>query len=562
MNPVQGAGVEKWLIQETSAVKRPLSFSLSFTILAGILVILQARLLASACHLIIIEKAPLASIYPFAAKILLITLLRSLLIYFSERYAASAAATLKTVLRNRLYQKVVTAGYSGRRGDTASLVEVMTAGVDSLEAYFTRFLPCLVTAAILPLVILLFALPAEWRASLVMIVSAPFIPIFMILIGKGTESLNRKMWSRLSILSGGLTDLLKGLPDLRICSAVKHAARSLSSLSEEYRSSTMAVLRIAFLSAFTLEFFSTVGTAVVAVTVGFKLLNSTLALVDGLFILLIAPEFYLPLRTLGLNYHSRMQGIAAAERIVPLLQAEVTQMDDISLAAPPGGEIFLSYNGVTYSHATGRGGVADLSLTLTPGAITALCGPSGAGKTTAASLLLALVVPASGNITANGVDILTFDPDLWRARIAYLPQKPFFFSATIRENLAVGLPGISDEQINLSLESACALEFVRSLPAGLDTVIGEQGAGVSGGELRRLALARLFLRNPAIVILDEPTAGLDSNNEQLVCSSLRRLAAGRTVLMISHREDTVKLADRIFRMADGRLLADGDGYNA
>ncbi|NVO00626.1 MAG: thiol reductant ABC exporter subunit CydD [Geobacteraceae bacterium] len=561
LNSLEGPKVERWLLQEAVAIKRPLIISYIFTTISGVLVVLQSWFLALACHNVIIEKTSLLSILPMVWKLLLITVARSILTYFSEKHSATAAAFLKIDLRNRLYQKIVTSGFSGRNADTASLVEVMTTGVDSLETYFTRFLPSLVTAAILPLVIIFFAIPAEWRASLVLLFSAPFIPLFMILIGKGTERLNRKMWGRLSILSSAFTDLLKGLPDLRMLSSVKRAATSLSLLSEEYRTATMAVLRIAFLSAFTLEFFSTVGTAVVAVIVGFRLLSGNLSLVDGLFILLIAPEFYLPLRVLGLTYHSRMHGIAAAERIIPLLRHVDHPRSNRTFAAPPVGELLIAYDCVTYSYPGGRGGVHELSFKLIPGEITALCGQSGSGKTTTASLLIALAEPSSGSITANGADINTIDPDLWRSRIAFLPQKPFFFSGTVKDNLTIGLSDVTEDRISRSLESACAQEFVRSLPSGLDTIIGEQGAGLSGGELRRLALARLFLRNPSLVILDEPTAGLDSQNESLVCTSLRKLAQGRTVLMISHREDTVKLADRVMIMADGRLLSGGEQLN-
>lgn len=388
--------------------------------------------------------------------------------------------------------------------------------------------------------------------------SAPFIPLFMVLIGKGTERLNRKVWSRLSILSSVLTDQLKGLPDLRIFSAVRHSAHTLSSLSEEYRSSTMSVLRIAFLSAFTLEFFSTVGTAVVAVIVGFRLLSGDLVLSEGLFVLLLAPEFYLPLRTLGLNYHSRMNGITAAEKILIELHREPIRCKRSQLSEPPEGEIVIVYDDVSFKHATGRGGVDNLSLIFEPGLITAICGPSGAGKSTAATLMLALSEPDNGTITANGINILTFDPDVWRGRIAFLPQKPFFFSGTLKDNLIIGLDGVSSDDINAALDAAFANEFVKSLPDGLDTIIGEQGAGISGGELRRIALARIFLRNPSVVILDEPTAGLDKNIEEKVCSSLKKLSLGRTVIVISHREDTVKIASRVYRMAGGALIPDGE----
>lgn len=551
---------ERWLVQEAAVLKRPLLFSFAASLLAGLLVVAQARILAWACQLVVIDKSPLAPLMPLVAVIIALVLARSLLAYFSEKSAATAAALLKQSVRLRLYRRVLSAGYTGRKADPATVTEALTVGVDSLEAYFTRYIPHLALAASLPFFILLFALPAEWRAGLVLVVSAPFIPFLMVLVGKGTQSLNRRQWSRLARLSGHLTDLVQGLPDLKICSAVKREAASVKRLSEEYRHATMAVLRVAFLSAFTLEFFSTVGTAVVAVIIGFRLLGGSLQFVDGLFILLLAPEFYLPLRTLGLSYHSRMQGIAAAERIVPLLADEYHAPLQRDFLPIPGGGLAIACEEVTFRYSSARGGIDGVNLQLLPGEITALVGSSGAGKTTLAGLLLALSHPQAGRITVNGTDLKKIDPQQWQQRIALIPQTPFFFAGTIRENLTIGCATSSDASLNAALAAASALEFVEKLPAGLESTLGDCGAGLSGGELRRLALARVFLRNPDLIILDEPTAGLDRDNEQLVCAALRAFARERTVLLISHREDTVNWADRIFRLSDGRIDQEGIAY--
>lgn len=544
---------EHWLLKEAAALKFPLLCSFAFALLAGLLTVLQARTLARACQLIVIENSAISPVFPLVVSILVLVLFRSVLFYFSEKYAACAAAGLKKSVRGRLYRRILAAGSAGRKGDSASLVEAVTVGVDSLESYLARFLPQLALAATLPVLMLFFVVPVEWRASLVLLFSAPFIPLLMVLVGKGTQSLNRRQWSRLARMSGHLTDLVRGLPDLKISSAVKREAAAVSLVSEEYRHSTMAVLRVAFLSAFTLEFFSAVGTAVVAVIIGFRLLNGQLLLVDGLFILLLAPEFYLPLRNLGLSYHSRMQGVAAAERIFPLLAAGLTEPQERSYLPLPPGELTVVYDTVTYRHTSGRGGVTAINLSLLPGKITALVGESGAGKSTAASLLLALSQPQEGRITVNGIDIGSLEPNLWRSRLAWVPQKPFFFAGTIRDNLTIGLSSCDDASIRSALRAAFAHDFVDRLAEGLDSQLGDFGAGLSGGELRRLALARVFLRGAELIILDEPTAGLDSLSERLVCSSLRTLSQGRTILLISHREDTVSWADSVFRISDGRI---------
>jgi ATP-binding cassette subfamily C protein CydD len=314
----------------------------------------------------------------------------------------------------------------------------------------------------------------------------------------------------------------------------------------------MTVLRVAFLSAFALEFFATVGTAVVAVIIGFRLLAGVLTLHEGLFVLLMAPEFYLPLRNLGLSYHARMQGVAAAERIAPLLAKPLPE-GFTGILLPSEGAPAVCFEGVTFRYGSNRGGVNGVDLELPSGSITALAGESGAGKTTLARLLAGLARPEAGRILINGQDLTTLAPDAWRGRLAWVPQTPYFTSGTVRENLVLGRPDADGNQIRAAVVAAAADRFIARLPDGLDTVLGERGAGLSGGELKRLALARAYLCQATLVVLDEPTAGLDEENEFLVCNALEKLAIGRTVLVISHREQTLSRVDRVAEMIDGRI---------
>jgi len=548
-----GAIGEKWLIAEALPLKRPLLVAVVFALLGGLLTIIQARVLAVACHMVVIDHSDIHPVMPLAGWVVSIACIRGALSFLSEKSAVAASSALKTRVRSILYRRIISSPPQARSMDTASLVEAVSHGVDSLDPYISRFLPNLALAAVLPLLCLPFVLPVEWRAGLVLLFSAPFIPLFMILVGKGAEELNRRQWTRLATMSGHLLDLIRGLPDLKICGAVRREAAAVSRVSEEYRLSTMSVLRVAFLSAFTLEFFSTVGTAVIAVIVGFRLLGGELELVDGLFILVVAPEFYLPLRTLGLSYHSRMQGVAAVERIVTLLSPVCPERQgEGRLPVPPGG-LSIAYEDVTFRYLSGRGGVAGVDLVLPSGAITALVGESGAGKSTLAWLLLGLASPQEGRVTVNGTDLCLINPSDWRCRVAWIPQSPFFFCGSIRDNLAIGLTAVDDPSILNALDSAAALSFVERLPGVLDYKLGDRGAGLSGGELRRLAVARVFLRGADLIILDEPTAGLDRESELLVCESLKRIAVGRTVLIISHREETVGFADRVVRLVDGMV---------
>lgn len=515
--------------------------------------VIQARLLALGCHRVIMERAELAALFPLAAGVALVVLARGLLTLVAERQGAAASAALKRDLRSRLYRRLQSLGPAGTVGEEAApLVETVATAVEALDGYVARFLPQTVLAALVPFAMLLFVLGTDWRAGLVLLFSAPFIPFFMVLIAKGSEVLHRRQWEQLSRMSGYLLDLVQGLPDLRLFGAAKRQAAEVARVSTAYRQATMTVLRVAFLSALTLEFFSAVGTAVVAVIVGFRLLAGALSLTDGLFILFLAPEFYLPLRNLGLSHHAKMQAVAAAERIFHLMSLPDATGYDGTLPLQPGPPS-IRFNAVSFRYGGKRGGVTDVELELPAGSVTALAGESGAGKTTLARLLVGLSRPESGRITVNGVDLAELSPAGWRARIAWVPQKPFFFSGTLRENLVLGCPSAGEEEIARALADAGASDFVERLPLGLDTLLGDRGAGLSGGEQRRLALARALLRQATLVVLDEPTAGLDAANERLVGEAVRRLAVGRTVLVISHREETLRQVERVAVMANGRM---------
>lgn len=546
-------GAEQWLLAEARNIRWLLVCIICLAVGIGLLVVFQAHMLASACQRVVMQGKGASAVMSLASLLVVLAAVRGACTYILESTSAAAAARVKQAVRSKLYRKLQALGPAGLAGEgTGPLIEAVTKGVDELEPYFTRFLPQLVLAAILPLMFLIIIVPSEWRSGLVLLFSAPCIPLFMILIGRGSERLHRRHWERLAQMAGHLLDLVQGLPDLIIFGAAKREATAVARVSDEYRTTTMAVLRVAFLSAFTLEFFATVGTAVVAVIIGFRLLWGILSLQEGLFVLLMAPEFYLPLRNLGLSYHARMQGVAAAERIAPLLATPLPDGFSGTLI-PSAGPPAVAFERVSFHYDGTRGGVTDVDLELPAGSITALAGESGAGKSTLARLLVGLARPETGRILINGQDLTTLAPDCWRSMLTWVPQSPYFTTGTIRENLLLGRPDADEHQINTALEAAVAGPIISRLSHGLETVLGDRGAGLSGGELKRLALARAYVCQATLVVLDEPTAGLDADNERLVCEALERLAHGRTVLVISHREQTLARAERVAEMIDGRI---------
>ena len=546
---------ESWLIGQSAPVRRDLARSVFWVVVAGGAMVLQARLLAIACHRLIMDHSALALIAPVLWAAAALALLRAGLHLLAEWQAARAAATLKQYLRTLIFEALRESGCSLLRAEgTGAVVEAATTGIEDVEPYVTRFLPQLAVTALLPALILLVVLPTEWRTSLVLVFSAPFIPLLMVLIGRGAERRNSRQWRQLARMAGHFLDLVQGLPDLRIFAATKREAAVVARVADEYRRSTMAVVRLAFLSALTLEFFSTVGTAVAAVLIGFQLLFGSLSLMNGLFILLLVPEFYLPFRILGLTYHARMKGIAAAERLAPLLAAApATSPDTLAMAPSSTTAPAIRFDGVSCRQESGRGSLSGITLDLPAGSFTALAGASGSGKSTLARLLAGLLQPDGGMITVDGIDLRRIATSSWHSRMAWVSQHPVFFKGTIRDNLLLAAPGADDRALGAALDAAGATPFLRQQPEGLDTPLGDRGAGLSGGELRRLAVARALLRNAALVILDEPTAGLDRDSELLVVQSIRRLAAGRTVLAISHREAVIAAADRVALLNEGQL---------
>ncbi|MEF9884128.1 thiol reductant ABC exporter subunit CydD [Streptomyces sp. P9-A4] len=472
---------------------------------------------------------------------------RGLVSWLTELAAHRASAAVKSELRGRLLDRAAALGPGWLSGQKAgSLIALATRGVDALDDYFARYLPQLGLAVVVPVAVLARIVTEDWVSAAIIVVTLPLIPVFMILIGWYTQARMDRQWKLLSRLSGHFLDVVAGLPTLKIFGRAKAQAESIRTITSEYRQATMRTLRIAFLSSFALELLATLSVALVAVTIGMRLVHGELDLYTGLVILILAPEAYLPLRQVGAQFHAAAEGLAAAEEIFDVLEQPVRESGTGAVPA----SVRLDLDGVVVRHA-GRAepSLDATTLTVEPGETVALVGPSGAGKSTLLDVVLGFAVPEEGgSVRVGGQDLATLDLEAWRSRIAWVPQRPYLFAGTIAENVRLARPDASDEAVRQALRDAGADGFVAGLPQGLDTPLGEDGVGLSAGQRQRLALARAFLADRPLLLLDEPTAALDGETEAGVVDAVRRLAAGRTVLLVVHRPALLAVADRVVRV--------------
>ncbi|WP_314409639.1 thiol reductant ABC exporter subunit CydD [Streptomyces sp. DSM 40484] len=486
---------------------------------------------------------------------------RALISWLTELAAHRASAAVKSELRGRLLERAGALGpewLSGQR--TGSLIALATRGVDALDDYFSRYLPQLGLAVVVPVAVLARIVTEDWVSAAIIVGTLPLIPIFMMLIGWVTQSQMDRQWRLLSRLSGHFLDVVAGLPTLKVFGRAKAQAESIRRITGEYRQATMRTLRIAFISSFALELLATISVALVAVTIGMRLVHGEMALYDGLVVLILAPEAYLPLRQVGVQYHAAAEGLSAAEEIFSVLETPVRESG--SGVVPAAGE--LCFEGVTVRYPErSSDAVSHVSFAVRPGETVALVGPSGVGKTTLLNVLLGFVRPTEGRVEVGGVDLAEADLEEWRSHLAWVPQRPHLFAGSVAENVRLARPEADDSAVRAALADAGALEFVDALPDGARTLLGEDGAGLSAGQRQRLALARAFLADRPVLLLDEPTASLDGVTEAEVVEAVRRLAVGRTVLLVVHRPALLGVADRVVRLepaasADRAAAAPGD----
>ncbi|MEN6482184.1 MAG: thiol reductant ABC exporter subunit CydD [Anaerolineaceae bacterium] len=553
--------MNKRLLQSVKFAPHPILWTIIASFVAGLLMIAQAYLLSRIIAEVFLNHQNLQQVWSLMIYLLLTMILRSIFTIISDGAAGSGALKIKNALREQLYDKLLHAGPIFLRGEQSGAIQAaVIEGIEALEPFFSQYLPQIILAVIIPLSMLVAVFPIDWLSGVVLLVTAPLIPIFMYLIGKSAQKVTGKQWTALSRMSAYFLDSLQGLTTLKIFNQSKARAARVQKSNEAYRMATLKVLRMTFLSAFALELVSTISTAVVAVEIGLRLLYGHIEFQQAFFILILAPEFYLPLRMLGQRFHSGMSGVSAANQIFSLMDRipEPLKDENSGIIDQPPTTFDLEFKHVFYRYPERTDeALRDIHFRVEPYQKVAIVGKSGAGKTTLFNLILRFAEPESGEICLAGIPINQYSKACWEEIWTWVPQMPYLFKGSLLFNITLGKPDATHPQIEKAIWDAHLTELVEKLPAGLNTEISEGGENLSQGEIQRIALARAFIRNTPCILLDEPTSHLDVENERLFNEIVAKLTERNTVFTIAHRLTTVQNADQILVMDAGQLVETG-----
>lgn len=559
----------KRLLRLLPQIRRYLLGMGALAVLSGLSIIVQALCVGRAVNGAFLAREGLQQLFGPLLLLLVVIVIRAMLAWGSEVLSALAAVRAKTQLRERLLTRLQALGPAYSSGErSGELASTFVEGVDSLDAYFGQYLPQVCAVACIPLLVLLVVFIIDPLSGLTLLLSAPLLPVLLALIGKRASKLNKRQWQQMSLLSAHFLDVLQGLTTLKQFGRSKIQSATIGRLSEQYRRISMKVLRVAFLSAFVMELGATLSMAVVAVEIGLRLLYGFVPFEQALLVLLLTPEFYLPMRQLGTRFHASMAASAASERMFAILDQPMAtgQGEPTEVRPTLTHELRFDHVSFFYSHISSRKrrdieedgwALRDISFSIKRGQKVALVGASGAGKSTIASLLLRFHEPEQGSILADGVALQNWSARQWRDLLAWVPQRPYLFDATIAENIRMGCPDASLDEVIVAARNAQLHDFIQSLPQQYETQIGERGARLSGGQVQRLSLARAFLKDAPLLVLDEATANLDSENEQQILDAIERLTRGRMTLIIAHRLHTVAQADQVIVLNKGSIQAVG-----
>ena len=551
---------KRLLKQESKATVFLVLASFAGTI-AALTVIVLAYYLSDVFSRVFIGNESLRDVTPYILVMLGLLFVRGASIWGREIFAQRSATLLKSDLRRRLSNHLFLLGPIYTRAErSGELVNTIVEGAESLDQYISQYLPTMALAVIVPIMVFVAVLILDPWSTLVLLVAGPMMLLILALIGGRAKTITERRFLEMSWMSAFFLDILQGLPTLKMFGRERDQAENIREISDHYGSTTMEILHTAFQSSLVMEWAATAATAMVALEVSLRLMSGNLSFTVALAVLLLTPEFFLPIRQYALKFHAGTAGKAAADRIYAILDTqsvEKPRLGESGQVVQP--ERFnIRFDEVGFAYEDGeRPALRDFSMELSQGQTLALVGPTGAGKTTVSQLLLRIAVPDMGKITVGGIPLETIDRESWHGMVAWVPQIPHLFHGSITDNIRLARPGASHDEIVKASIAAHAHAFIDSLPQGYNTQMGERGARLSGGQRQRVAIARAFLKDSPILILDEPTSHLDRKSEQYLRASLAQLVQDRTVLIIAHRLDLAASADRIVVMDKGRVVETG-----
>jgi len=567
--------VNRWLKYQKKYAHGKLSRAIALGSLNGLLMILQTAMLAylidlvifpnseaslnhtlssSSNNSVITDVATFTDITMIIMALVAIIFCRAALGYFSECYSRRGAMNIKANIRARLLNRLFQFGpaYTQTKG-SAKLAHLLHQGIDSLEDYFAGYLPVIAYCAVIPLAILVAVFPIDWQSGLILLFTAPMVPFFMILIGHKAQRLNQEHWAKLQRMSSHFLDIIQGLTQLKIFNASRREMAAVKQISDDYGDETMGILKIAFLSSFVLEFLASISIALVAVILGFRLYYGDVDYVFALWVLLLAPEFYLPFRQLGSQYHAKMAGVSAAEDLVNILNLpQVQNSPEETFTAP----FTINLVQAEFAYPERSKALTQVNVEFKSHGLYAVIGESGSGKSTLIDMVLGFVQPSSGQVMINDEPLIPANRDHWLQHCGWISQQAQVFYGSLAFNIALS-DNYQDTLVVEALEKAGLASFVQSLEQGIESIVGEDGAGLSGGQAQRLALARVFYHQPDILILDEPTSHLDQYTEQIITASINRYAENHIVIVIAHRLHTVIDAKNIIVLEQGKVIESG-----
>lgn len=554
------------IAEQMSGQRKRLVMLTLLSLMLGIAIVSQAGLLAEAVQRVFVEKASLSSVAVLLALLLSVMAIRTLLLYANGRVGLSMAAEAKANMRSAVLQKLTHASMpSTLRGQTGGKVSVALDAVDEADSYFSHYMPRMAEAAIIPVLILVFTFILHANTGFILLFTAPFIPLFMILVGLQTKNKSEEKYAQLAEFSGTFLDSLQGLVTLKIFGQSRRQQQQIERSSLGYRDATMDILKVAFTNTFMLESIVMLSIGIVALELAIQLLVfKSMPFHTAFLVLLLVPEFFNLLKNTGTAFHSGRTSMGAVRKVEQMLaeigggtgtQPEEGQQSSAKLLRMPPS---IALDDVYFQYAPDSFELKAGPVSIGPGEHIAIVGKSGSGKTTLLHLFAGLLKPVSGTVMVNGSPLTEWEEDSWFEQVSYITQHPYIFAGTFADNIAIGAGRtVSRDEIKQAAEEAGLSTLVAGLEQGLDTYVGEGGRGLSGGEKQRLALARAFLKRPALILFDEPTVGLDLQTEQILQSSITALARNATMITVAHRLYTIRQADHILFMDHGVLAAAG-----